>query len=176
MKRFTGRKGDDAVKELDEIYRLYAADIYRYILGLSRNEALAKDVLQNTMLKAFTSADKFRGESSVKTWLCGIAKNEYLNSIRRRDSKNLPLDEAANAVDENIEHRFNDRFQALEIHRILHELDEPYKEIFSLRVFAELKFADIGEIFGKSENWARVTFYRAKEKIIKLLREKEENL
>lgn len=162
------------MKELDEIYRLYAADIYRYILGLSRNETLAKDILQNTMLKAFTSADKFRGESSVKTWLCGIAKNEYLNSLRRRDSKSLPLDEAVNIADENIEHRFSDKFQAMEIHQILHKLDEPYKEIFSLRVFAELKFSDIGEIFGKTENWARVTFYRAKEKIIKLLREKEE--
>lgn len=162
------------MEEFDEIYRLYAADVYRYILVLSRNEALSKDILQNTMLKAFTSADKFRGECSVKTWLCGIAKHEYLNSIRRRDSKHLPLDEAANAVDENIEHRFNDKFQAMEIHRILHRLDEPYKEIFSLRVFAELKFSDIGEIFGKSENWARVTFYRAKEKIIKLIREQEE--
>lgn len=162
------------MEEFDEVYRLYAADVYRYILGLSHNEALAKDILQNTMLKAFTTADKFRGECSVKTWLCSIAKNEYLNSIRRAENKNLSLDETVNAMDENIEHRFSDRFQALEIHRILHELDEPYKEIFSLRVFAELKFSDIGSIFGKSENWARVTFYRAKEKIIKLLKEQEE--
>lgn len=164
------------MEEFDEVYRLYAADVYRYILGLSLNETLAKDILQNTMLKAFKNINKFRGESSIKTWLFGIAKNEYLNSIRRSDNKNLPLDEVSDAVDENIEHRFSDRFQALEIHRILHELDEPYKEIFSLRVFAELKFTDIGEIFGKSENWARVTFYRAKEKIIKLLKEQEENL
>lgn len=162
------------MEEFDEVYRLYASDVYRYIMALSRNEALAKDILQNTMLKAFTTADKFRGECTVKTWLCSIAKNEYLNSIRRVENKNFSLDEAVNAIDENIEHRFSDRFQALEIHRILHELDEPYKEIFSLRVFAELKFSDIGSIFGKSENWARVTFYRAKEKIIKLLKEQEE--
>lgn len=161
------------MEKFDEVYRLYASDVYRYILGLSRNEALSKDILQNTMLKAFTHADSFRGESSVKTWLCGIAKNEYLNSVRRSDSRNLPLDEADYTADENIEHRFNDRFQALEIHRILHKLDEPYKEIFSLRVFAELKFADIAAIFGWSENRARVTFYRAKEKIIKLLKEEE---
>ncbi|MDE6520363.1 MAG: sigma-70 family RNA polymerase sigma factor [Ruminococcus sp.] len=162
------------MEEFDEIYRLYAGDVYRYILGISRNETLAKDILQSTMLKAFMTADKFRGESSVKTWLCGIAKNEYLNSIKRSENKNLPLDEAINAVDENIEHIFSDKFQAMEIHKILHELDEPYKEIFSLRVFAELKFSDIGEIFGKSENWARVTFYRAKEKIIKILQKQED--
>lgn len=158
------------MEEFDEIYKLYTADVYRYILSLSRNETLAKDILQNTMLKAFKNINKFKGECSIKTWLFGIAKNEYLNSMRRAENKNLPLDEVSDDADENIEHRFSDRFQALEIHRILHELDEPYKEIFSLRVFAELKFTDIGEIFGKSENWARVTFYRAKEKIIKLLK------
>lgn len=163
------------MEEFDEVYRLYAGDVYCYILALSHNKPLAKDILQNTMLKAFTSADKFRGECSVKTWLFGIAKNEYLNSIRRSENKNIPLDDSLNIADEDIEHRFSDRFQALEIHHILHQLDEPYKEIFSLRVFAELKFADIGEIFGKSENWARVTFYRAKEKIIKLLKEQEDN-
>lgn len=164
------------MEEFDEVYRLYIADVYRYILALCHNETLAKDILQSTMLKAFTNISKFRGECTIKTWLFGIAKNEYLNSIRRAENKNLPLDYISDIVDENIEHRFSDRFQALEIHRILHELDEPYKEIFSLRVFAELKFTDIGEIFGKSENWARVTFYRAKEKIINLLKEQEENL
>lgn len=164
------------MEEFDEVYRLYAGDVYRYIFSLSHNEALAKDIMQNTMLKAFTTADKFRGECSIKTWLFGIAKNEYLNIIRRAENKNMPLDETINISGENIEHRFNDRFQAIAIHRILHELDEPYKEIFSLRVFAELKFADIGDIFGKSENWARVTFYRAKEKIIKLLKEQEGHL
>lgn len=164
------------MEEFDEVYRLYAGDVYRYILSLSHNESLAKDIMQNTMLKAFITADKFRGECSIKTWLFGIAKNEYLNIIRRAENKNMPLDETINIIDENIEHRFNDRFQAIEIHRILHELDEPYKEIFSLRVFAELKFVDIGDIFGKSENWARVTFYRAKEKIIKLLKEQEGRL
>lgn len=164
------------MEEFDEVYRLYAGNVYRYILSLSHNESLAKDIMQNTMLKAFITADKFRGECSIKTWLFGIAKNEYLNIIRRAENKNMPLDETINIIDENIEHRFNDRFQAIEIHRILHELDEPYKEIFSLRVFAELKFVDIGDIFGKSENWARVTFYRAKEKIIKLLKEQEGRL
>ena len=70
---------------------------------------------------------------------------------------------------EPLEHCFTDRLQALELHSIIHRLDEPYKEVFTLRVFAELKFSEIGKIFGKSENWARVTFFRAKEKIINLL-------
>lgn len=162
------------MENFDKIYELYAADVYRYALSLCMNETEAKDILQNTMLKAFTHYNKFRGESSVKTWLFGIAKNEHLNNAKRADNNNLPLDHAANALDENIEHSFGDRFQALEIHKLLHNLDEPYKEIFTLRVFAELKFADIGDIFGKSENWARVTFYRAKEKIIHLMKDETE--
>jgi RNA polymerase sigma-70 factor (ECF subfamily) len=110
----------------------------------------------------------------VKTWLFGIAKNEFLNNAKRADNNNLPLENASNAFENDIEHKFGDRFQALEIHKLLHNLDDPYKEIFTLRVFAELKFADIGDIFGKSENWARVTFYRAKEKIIQLIKSETE--
>lgn len=162
-------------KEFDEIYRLYAADVYRFVLKLSQNEAIAMDVLQDTMLKAITSIDKFKGECSMKTYLCTIARNEFLNHQKRADNRNLPLDTAQNAAaEETPEQRILDGMQTMEIHRILHELDEPYKEIFTLRVFAELKFSDIGNLFGKSENWARVTFFRAKAKIIALMQEKEE--
>lgn len=161
-------------KELDEIYRLYAADVYRYIWGMCRNEALAEDILQDTMLKAVSSIDKFRGDSSVKTWLFGIAKNLYLNHAKRSDNNNLALDEAVNPSGEALEEQFCDTAQALHIHKLLHGLEEPYKEVFSLRVFAELKFDDIGGIFGKSANWARVTFFRAKEKILDIMKSEEE--
>ena len=163
-------------KELDDIYRLYAADVYRYIWGLCRNEALAEDILQDTMLKAVTGFDKFRGDSSVKTWLFGIAKNLYINCVKRADNNNLPLDEAVNAAGESIEEQLCNSDQAMYIHRLLHRLDEPYKEVFNLRVFAELKFDDIGGIFGKSGNWARVTFFRAKEKILDIMKCEEENV
>lgn len=156
-------------KEFDEIYRLYADDVYHFVLRLCRSEQLAQDILQDTMLKAITSADKFRGSCSVKTWLCTIARNEYYNHVKRADNNNLPLDEALSVHGEPVEHCFTDRLQALELHSVIHNLDEPYKEIFTLRVFAELKFSEIGKIFGKTENWARVTFFRAKEKIIDIL-------
>lgn len=160
-------------KEFDEIYRLYADELYRFIYKLSMNEALSMDILQNTMLKAIMSYDKFKGKCSVKTWLCTIAKNEYYNIIKSSESKNLSLDEARNSQTESIENRILDSSQALEVHRVLHKLDEPYKEIFTLRVFAELKFSDIGAIFGKSENWARVNFFRAKEKLINILKKED---
>ena len=155
---------------LDEIYRLYAADVYRFALGLCRDETLAEDILQDTMLKAVQQIDKFEGRCSVKTWLCTIARNLYLNYVKRADNRNLPLEEAAaSEAGEPIEERLSEKLQAQAIHRILHTLEEPYKEIFTLRVFAELKFEDIGALFGKSGNWARVTFFRAKEKIIRQL-------
>lgn len=162
-------------KELDEIYRLYASDVYHFILKLSQDETLAMDILQDTMLKAITSIDKFKGECSMKTYLCTIARNEYYNHLKRADHRNLPLDAAQNAAaDEPLEHRISDKMQAMQLHQMLHCLDEPYKEIFMLRVFAELKFSEIGSLFGKSENWARVTFFRAKAKILELLQNKED--
>ena len=162
-------------KELDEIYRLYASDVYHFILKLSQDETLAMDILQDTMLKAITSIDKFKGECSMKTYLCTIARNEYYNHLKRADHRNLPLDAAQNAAaDEPLEHRISDKMQAMQLHRMLHCLDEPYKEIFMLRVFAELKFSEIGSLFGKSENWARVTFFRAKAKMLELLQNKED--
>ena len=162
-------------KEFDEIYRLYADDIYRFLLKLTQNEAISQDILQETILKAIISADKFKENCSIKTWLCTIAKNEYYNYLKRSDNKNLALDEDLQSHENTLDNYFSDRMQALELHSVLHNLEEPYKEIFTLRVFAELKFNEIGKIFGKSENWARVTFFRAKEKIIGIL-EKEDLL
>ena len=158
-------------EELDEIYRLYAGDVYHYLLSLCRNEHLAQDLLQDVMLKGITGLDKFRGDSSVKTWLFSIAKNLYLNHIKRADNRNLPIEEDIFPAEDQLEERILDSAQALDLHRLVHALDEPYREIFSLRVFAELKFDDIGAIFGKTGNWARVSFYRAKEKILSMMKE-----
>jgi len=160
--------------ELDQIYREYAGDVYAYALSICRNQAMAQDILQDTMLKAVTSYDTFRGDCSVKSWLCAIAKNLCLNAMKRADNNNLPVEESAVSHPDNIEQQLSDNDTAMRIHKHLHSLDEPYREVFSLRVFAELKFDDIGKIFGKSGNWARVTFFRAKEKLIQLT--KEENL
>lgn len=161
-------------KEFDEIYNLYAVDVYKFLLRLSQNENVATDILQDTMLKAIINIDKFKGKCSMKTYLCTIAKNEYYNYLKKRENKNMSINDYENSLySESFENSIDDKSQAIHIHRILHTLDEPYKEIFTLRVFAELKFSEIAHIFGKSENWARVTFFRAKEKIIKIMKEEE---
>lgn len=138
------------------------------------NEQLAKDILQDTMMNAMLSADKFKGECSVKSWLCTIAKNLYYNHLKRSENRNISLDVMhETAASQNIEQLISDSETAVQIHQVLHRLEEPYREVLSLRIFAELKFSDIGNIFGKSENWAGVTFYRGKQKLIKMLEEEK---
>ena len=160
-------------KDFDEIYRLYAKSVYRYILSLCRDRVLAEDILQNTMLKAFSSIGSFSCKCSVKTWLCSIAKNEYFNHLKRSDNKNLSLDENTEIKSEDPEKMALSSLSAVEILKLVHSLEEPFREIFTLRFYGELKFSEIGEVFGKSENWARVNFFRAREKLAKLL-EKED--
>ncbi|MCQ2468250.1 MAG: sigma-70 family RNA polymerase sigma factor [Ruminococcus sp.] len=162
-------------KEFDEIYKMYSADLYKFIMKLCRNEAQAMDIMQDTMLKAITSIDKFRGDCSIKTYLFTIARNLYTDSIKKAESKNVSSDELETEFPDNSSFvdRLADKESALKIHRLLHLLDEPYKEIFSLRVFAELSFKEIGGVFGKTENWARTTFFRGKKKLIELM-DKEE--
>lgn len=161
-------------REFEEIYRLYANDLYKFILRLCKNETLAMDIMQDTMLKAITSIDKFDGAGSIKTYLCTIAKNNYFNYLKRAENRGIPLDDAEQISDgTSFEESLADKEQAIQIHKALHRLDEPYREIFSLRVFAELKFSDIAAVFGQSENWARVTYYRAKKKLLEMLKEDE---
>lgn len=162
-------------KILDDIYKNYAKELYRYIFNLCRNETLAEDIMQETMLNAVMSIDKFKGECSLKTYLCRIARNIWLNYAKRAENKNIPIDDSMEfAADDSVEEQLNNKMQSQAIHRVLHTLEEPYKEVFTLRVFAELKFNDIGNLFGESANWARVTFFRAKEKIIRQLEKENE--
>ena len=109
----------------------------------------------------------------LKTWLCSIARNEYFNHLKRSDNNNLSLDENTESKSGDPEKMVLSNLSAVEILKLVHSLEEPFREIFTLRFYGELKFSEIGEVFGKSENWARVNFFRAREKLAKLL-EKED--
>lgn len=148
--------------DFEAVYRAYFADVYRYALALSRDEQTAEEVTQATFFKALTAIDGFRGECQLRVWLCQIARNQYLSLCRERKHFASPADEAG---DGGIEEGFADREAAARLHQLLHALPEPYKEVFSLRTFGELPFGQIGELFGKSENWARVTYFRARQKL-----------
>lgn len=160
-------------EDFNEIYRLYAKEVYRYILSLCRDKTLADDILQNTMLKAFSNFGSFAGTCSVKTWLCSIARNEYFNHLKKADNKNVSLDENTDSRSDNPEEKAISNLTAMDILKLVHRLEEPFREIFTLRFYGELKFSEIGEVFGKSENWARVNCFRAREKLAQML-EKED--
>ena len=153
---------------IEELYRTYFDIVYRYIRSVSRDESLAEEVTQETFFKALKKADQFREDCDVRVWLCQIAKNTLYDHLKKQKRQLLgdeKLEEAESADGELLEEKLAQRSQAMEIHKVLHGLSEPYKEVFSLRTFGELKFSEIGMLFGKSENWARVTYYRARVKI-----------
>lgn len=148
--------------DFEEVYRRYFADVYQYVLALSRDEATAEEVTQETFFKALTAIDNFRGDCQLRVWLCQIARNQYLSLCRERKRFGVAAEEPG---DDGIEAGFDDREDAKKLHRLLHGLPEPYKEVFSLRTFGELPFSQIGELFGKTESWARVTYFRARRKL-----------
>ena len=153
---------------IEEFYRTYFDIVYRYIRSISQDGSLAEEVTQETFFKALKKADQFRGDCDVRVWLCQIAKNTLYDHLKKQEKQLLgdeKLEKIESAGGELLEEKLAQRSQAMEIHKVLHRLSEPYKEVFSLRTFGELNFREIGMLFGKSENWARVTYYRARVKI-----------
>ena len=147
----------------DILFEKYYEDVLRFLRGLSRDEHLAEELTQETIYRAIRSAHTFRGDSDLRVWLCSIAKNLFFTYCKKQ--KNFVQDEAYEnyeAEEKLFVQMVEDRERALQVHKILHELKEPYKEVFSLRVFGELSFKEIGELFQKSEHWACVTYHRAR--------------
>ena len=151
--------------DFQEVYNLYFRDVYRYALSLCRNESVAEEITQETFFKALAKLDSFDGRCKVSVWLCQIAKNTYISICRR--NKHLENNSHAELTPSNgnIEEIIFDKETAFAIHKVLHTLEEPYKEVFSLRTFGELSFKQIAELFKKTETWARVTYHRARLKI-----------
>lgn len=149
----------------DEIFAEYFRVVFKYALSLCRNVSMAEDITSDTFLKAYKAIDDFKGECEIRVWLCQIAKNTYFSLLRKKKSES-PLDDVKLKSDcEDLLLDITTKETAIEVHRRLHSLAEPYKEVFSLRTFGELSYAEIAELFGKTENWARVTYHRAKLKL-----------
>ena len=159
--------------DIETIYRLYFRDVCLFLQGLTRSETLAEELTQETFYQAMRHWNDFRGESSLSTWLCTIAKRLYYNECRRAPS--LPLREAeARAEGSDLTQRLIDGDQRVALFSLLHRLQEPFREVFTLRTFGELSHAEIAALFGKSESWARVTYHRARQLLRRMA--EEENL
>lgn len=161
------------MSDLEEIYRLYAKTVYGFLLNRCRNADIAEELTSETFYRAVKNIDNYKGNCKMSVWLCEIAKNLYTDYLRRSERKNISVEDSEIPDEDNIVLRYENKEQILDIHKILHTLEEPYKEVFSLRIFSELSYKEIGDIFEKSDGWARVTFFRAKEMILKKLNERK---
>ena len=158
-------------KTIEALYLTYFGPIYRYILRLSGDNALAQDITQETFARAMAGLDGFRDECRVRTWLFQIAKHCYYNHIRREKRRGTLPEAEPKSPAPSPEAVLLAGESAMEVHRALHRLGEPYREVFFLRAMGELSFRQIGDIFGKTENWACVTYHRTRNKLMEELEE-----
>jgi len=158
-------------KTAEKLYDTFYMQVYSYVMTLAKDQHKAQEITQETFFKAMTS--NFRGESECYSWLCAIAKNLFIDNTRKSSRYQDEPDETLADTDTDIEQSITDSDTSFRIHMLLHEMEDPYKEVFELRVFGELSFAQIGKIFSKTENWARVTFHRARLKLKERMNENE---
>ena len=160
--------------EFEQIYRTYFDDVYRYIRRLSGSGHVAEEVTSDTFFKAMQTIERFRGDCDVRVWLCQIAKNSYYTYLKK-NSKIQSIEESGSLefseIDESISEKIVRKDEIGRIQQILHGIREPYKEVFMWRIYGELSFRQIGQLFGKTENWACVTYHRARKMIKERLEE-----
>lgn len=155
--------------DFEEIYREYFKEVYLFIKSLSHDESIAEEITQEAFFKALKGIEKFDGSKDIRAWLFTIAKNTYFSHYKRkkRQIDSDVIEESSMEV-QIVKHLMNEE-DSFTVHQFLHSMNEPYKEVFSLRTFGELPFEKIGHLFGKSAGWARVTFYRARKQIIEYM-------
>lgn len=160
-------KGGTALGELDEIYEKYANEVFKFIMCLCNNQQLAEELTQETFFQAVRSIDKYNGQCKMSVWLCQIAKHSYYKYLERNNKlKQQPIDRSIELLSfDSPEQTLIQSEDKLTLFREIHSLHEPFREILLLRILGGLSFKEIGEIHNKNENWARVTFYRAKVKL-----------
>lgn len=148
---------------IERIYRAYFTDVYRYCMRLTGDADAAEELTSETFFVAMQRIDRFRGDCELRVWLCEIAKNRYLSEQRKK--RTVLLDETAESPADSPETLAVLGDDASRATEAVHRLEEPYKEVFLLRVYGEMPFEQIGKLFGKTANWACVTFHRAKARV-----------
>lgn len=154
--------------DMDAAYREYAVMVYKFLLSLCYEEELAEELTQETFYQAVRSVDRYDGSCKVSTWLCQIAKHLWYREMEHRKRKGTSeLTADMESLEKSVEEQLLVKEEKMELFRKVHVLDEISKEIVLLRVTGAFSFKEIAELFGKNENWARVTYYRAKQKLLK---------
>lgn len=162
------RKEEDAIDAVDkkDIFQEYGQLVYRYLLGLCGEKELAEELMQETFYQAIKSISRYDGSCKLSTWLCQIAKHMWYQQLRKRKREaDCPQGENGIATERSAEEQAVQKFEVMELLKKVHTLPEKEKEVVLLRATGSLSFREIGEIMEKTENWARVTFFRAKQKL-----------
>ena len=167
-------EGGEIVNDFDAIYQQYGKTVYCFLLSLSRDESLAEELTQETMFRAIMNINSFRGDSKPSVWLCQIGKNLYFEWLKK-SKRTIPIDDSLATYDSgyDIAEAFADKDIANQILKYLHKLEEPYTEVFMLHALGDIPLTRISQLFGKSDSWARVTYYRATAIITSKLKEGE---
>ncbi len=153
------------MKDIEQVYIVYFKDVYYYIKSISHSDEIAEEITAETFFKAMKSLNEYKGEADIRVWLCQIAKNTYYTYLKK-NKKYISMEEFPHpASNVQLEKNVLDKIITEKIHQYLHELDDPYKKVFTLRVFAGLSFKQIAKLFNKTENWACVTYHRSRMKI-----------
>lgn len=149
---------------MEQIYKKYAKTVYGFLLSRTNQAELAEELTQETFYQAIGSINRFKGNSSVSTWLCAIAKNVWKTYLQKYNKEEL-TEEIEGGMSDSVEQEVFVNWDRVEILKVLHQLEDPMREVMYLRLIANLSFREIGEIMEKTENWARVNYYRGKEKV-----------
>lgn len=155
------------MKNIDQIYKEHFKTVYKYLLCLTHDSETSEELTQETFLKAIKNIDKFEKQSKMSTWLCSIAKNLWYDELRKKKIKEVSTEELFELEDKsaNLEEKSISNENKLNLYKRIQNLDKQTREVFYLKITGDLTFKEIGEILNKTENWARVTFYRGKLKL-----------
>ena len=162
----------------EEIYNQYSNIVYKYLICLTQDDELSQDLTQETFAIALNKINSFRYECKLSVWLCQIAKNLWYNYLKKtRKENHIPLEniENQNYCETNIEDIVIKNDEKLRLFKEIQALETPFRDVIYLRMSGNLSFSEIAEIFGKTPNWARVSFFRGKKKIEKEVEEYERN-
>lgn len=156
------------MQNIEEIYKEYSITVYKYLFCLTQNRDISEDLMQETFAIAVKDIKKFRGDCKLSVWLCQIAKHLWYKELKKKNKNaNVSFEEINENVlyDETPEEIICDKEEKLKLFKDMQKLDSKSKEVMYLRLIGDLSYEEIGEILGKTSNWSRVTFYRAKQRI-----------
>ena len=156
--------------EFEKLFNENREFVFKYLMKMTRDISLSEELTQETFFRAYMNYTSLRNKEKASVWLCQIAKNTYFSWYNEQKKKDSLDDLEVASGDVSIEDAFVQKELSQKALHCLHELEEPYKEVFMLSVFGGFSLKDISSIFGKSESWARVTFYRAKQKLLERMR------